>query len=484
MRPTTALTLLVLLWFPTGQVSPAYGCYAVIVGREASADGSVLIGHNEQNAGRRILNFRRVPAQRFEPGAVVRLQRGGRLPQAPQTWSLLWSESPGLEFSDGYLNEHGVAIVSDNCPTREDDYDVLVARGEIRDGGIGYMLRRLVAQRARTAREGVELAGALIERFGYVASGRTYVIADPQEAWLLAVVCGRRWVAQRVPDDAVVVLPNVHIIGEVGFNDPDNFLASGDLVEYAVRRGWFDPAGAEPFSFRKAYNPDRNDPPDERRWWGRGLVSGHREPWPIRQPPPLGIKPKQKMTVATVAAILRDTSGGGRTLSSPVTQEGAVFELRDGLPREIGCIYWRTTAEPSTSVLLPFYLGITEVPEKFYRPVEVETQLSLEHHFHPPQGTFDAKPELAWWTFKTLQDRVRQDFSPRVKTARRQWAASEQRVFAERAAVEKKALGLWKEDPEAARAYLTQHCADLAAEATRKAQELIAVFPDLTLVHE
>ena len=107
----------------------------------------------------------------------------------------------GLLFSDGHLNEHGVAITSDACGTREDDYETLVRRGEIRDGGIGYMLRRLVAQRARTAREGVELAGRLIERFGYVHSGRTYVIADPREAYIIETA-GHHWAVKRVESAA------------------------------------------------------------------------------------------------------------------------------------------------------------------------------------------------------------------------------------------------------------------------------------------
>jgi dipeptidase len=456
--------------------SSLYGCYAVIVGREASADGSVLVGHNEQNVGRRILSFRRTAPQHFPAGAVVRLRRGGELAQVPQTAGLLWSENPGLEFSDAYLNEFGVAVVSDGCPSREDDYQTLVARGEIRQGGIGYMLRRLVAQRARTAREGVELAGKLVERFGYVDSGRTYVIADPREAWLVAVVRGRRWVAWRVPDEMVVVLPNIYIIGEVDLQDGGNFLASPDLVDYAARRGWFDPKGGEPFSFRKVYRRDRRDPPDLRRWRGRQLLSGRREPWPPEQPPRPGIKPREKMTVAAVAAILRDTAGPARTLSTPETQEGAVFQLRAGMPKEIGCVYWRTSGEPSCGVLLPWYLGVTDTPASYHRPVDLKTDLSLEHHFNPPRGTFDYDPKLAWWTFKRLQDLVREDFDARIKVVRPAWMRFEERVFRDQPAVEKKALELWQTDRGAARTYLTRYCAELAAEAGQKADRLLAAL--------
>lgn len=476
MRRAALLGILAILLLSCWRWSPAYGCFAVIVGREASADGSVLVGHNEQNSGQRVLYFRRVPRQRFGQGDVVRLRRGGTLPQVQQTWALLWNEMPGLEFSDTHMNEWGVAVTSDQCRTREDDYQALVARGEIRQGGIGYMLRKLVALRARSAREGVRLAGELIERFGYVDSGRTYVIADPREAWLLAVVRGRRWVAQRVPDDKVVLLPNIHIIGEVDLKDTDNFLGSPDLIDYAARRGWYDPKAGRPFNFRKTYRPERDDPPDIRRWRGRQLVSGQRVPWPPKEPPPIGVRPRAKMTVAAVVEVLRNTSGPGRPLTEPRTQECTVFQLRGGgdarMPREIGCVYWRTSAEPSGSVLLPWYAGITETPASYYRPVDVKTQLGLGHHFQPPRGTFDPDPKLAWWAFKRLQDLVQRDYAGRIKVVRPVWAEFEGRVFRDQPEVERKALQLWETDRAAARAYLTRYCADLAAEAGGEAERL------------
>ncbi len=486
LRRTLTLTLLAALCWPAPQ---ARACYAVIVGRDASADGSVLVGHNEQNGGRRILNFRRIPRRRFPEGAATKLLRGGTLPQVPETAAFLWSENPGLEFSDGYLNEWGVAIVSDGCPTREDGYETLVAQGEIRQGGIGYMLRRLVAERARSARDGVKLAGELVERFGYAASGRTYVIADPAEAWLFAAVRGPRWGARRVPDDRVVLLPNVHIIGEVDLDDTDNFLASADLVDYAVKRGWYQKKGTgpicakhppgrsgkwapSPFSFREAYSASRGAPPDPRRARGRQLVTGRRETASRGAELSFGVLPAEKMTVAAVVAILRD-KGGPVPLSTPSTQEAAVFQLRADLPREIGCVYWRTTAEPITSVLTPWYLGIDHTPASYYRDVPVDENVSLDYHFRPPRGTFDFAPDSAWWRFRQLQDRVYAAGEPRPTTVRRTWAAFEKRRFAHQPEVEAKARELWKADQDASRRYLTDHCAEAATQACRVAEGLI-----------
>jgi dipeptidase len=469
------LAALIVAALATLPASPVRACYAVVVGREASSDGSVLLGHAEQNFGRQMLNFRRVDRQQHDADAQVVLRRGARLPEVRQSWAFLWSELPGLEFSDNYLNEWGVAVVSDSCPSREDDYAELVRNmgGEIHLGGIGYMLRRLIAQRARSARDGVKLAGQLIETLGYVDSGRTYVIADPREAWLLAVARGSHWVARRVPDDQVVVLPNVYVTDTVDLSDPKNYLGSPDLVAYAVRCGWFHPQGGEPFRFDHAYGA-RPVAADLRRWQGQQLVSGKDIPWPPASQP-FAVKPAEKLTVAAVARLLRSVipADRGGTLA---TQEAAVFQLRAGLPREIGCIYWRTSGEPSLNVLLPWYLGIRQTPASYYRAADLKEALTLGHHFHPPAEMFVPDRRLAWWLHQSLQELVRRDLPGRLPAVRRAWDDLEKRAADNQAGVEKEALSRWQRDPDSACEFLTRYCAGLAADADHEALRLLETF--------
>jgi len=456
--------------------SPAVACYAVIVGKRASADGSVLVGHNEENGGRRVLYFHKISRQQHPPGSVVRLKRGGQLAEVAESLAFLWSENPGLEFSDAYLNEQGVAVVSDACPTREDSYEALAARGEIRDGGIGYMLRRLVALRAKTAREAVDLIGSLVERFGYVDSGRTYVVADPSEAWVVAVVRGRRWVAQRVPDEQVVVLANVHVIGEVNLADAEHFRASADLVSYAAGRGWFSPGGSgPPFCFRAVCQSKERLAPDPRQSRGQALVTGKTNIWPPGSPLPFSVTPGKRLAVADVAAVLRDQAGRV-PLFQKTTQEAAVFQLRAVMPRDLGCIYWRTSGRPDVAPLTPWYLGITETPESCHRPGDIGKRLSLERHFHPPAGTFDRDLRLGWWKFKRLEELVDEDGKTRSRAVRDAWSALESRVFAKQRSVEAEAWRRWQGSPDAARTYLTRYCADLAEEAGRQADKLSSGF--------
>lgn len=466
-----ATRLLTVVLLCQGMALPAWACDAIVVGKAASADGSVLVGHNEENALDRVLEFRKIPSQQHPAGSMVRLQRGAQIEELPETAAFLWSENPGLAFSDGYLNHWGVAVVSIQCLTREDSYDALVARGEIREGGIGYMLRRLVASRAKTARDGMELMGRLVERFGYVDSGRTYVVADPSEAWVVEVVRGRRWVAQRVPDDKVVVLPARHVIGEVDLTDRENFRASSDLVSYAVARGWFDPAGGEAFSFRKVYQTPERTACDRRHFRGQEIVTGRAGTWPPRQPLPFAVTPSKKLSVRDVAAFLRDDKGIA-SLYNETTQEAAVFQLRGQMPPEIGCIYWRTTGRPDISVLTPWYVGVTSTPEAYGRKADVATLLSLEHHFQPPVGTFHPDPQRAWWKFKTLARLIDEDYSRRIAVVQAAWSTLEDRLMEKQPAIEAEALEIWPNSADEARARLTRYCAAVAAEACAQADKL------------
>ena len=492
------LILLLTAIFITNYISA--DCFTVLVGKKASADGSVLFGHNEQNRGRRIINYRCVPRIKYEPGTKVTLKNGGTMPQVEESWALIWQENPGIDFGDSYFNEWGVAVSSDSCPTREDSYDELCERGDITDGGIGYMLRRLVAQRAKTAREGVKIAGELIEHFGYTSSGRSLLIAGPEEAWVLAIVRGKNWVAQRCPDDEVVLLPNIHIIGpEADLSDTDNVLASPGLKEYAEKRGWYDPGSSKPFSFREAfnYNPRKGSfrekySIDPRQWYAQSKVQGRWIVLPTEKQLPFSVKPAHKMTVKDVAAILRSHNEGtefdasknyslgsphkmrglAANICGPTTQEGAVYQLRSWLPKEIGCLVWRTTAAPCSSVLTPWYLGISGTPEAYYKQGDINEQLTLSYHFDPPAGTFDFDRDFAFDAFNALENLVDINYKKAIKIVRKVWDPIEKEQFINQSAVEETALSLYKKDKEEAKKYLTSYTHSRALLALEKAKKL------------
>jgi dipeptidase len=443
------------------------------VGKDASTDGAVLLGHNEQNYGPRFLNFRKVPRIEHEAGEMVRLLGGAEIQQVKESYAFLWSENPGTTYSDGYLNEWGVAVISDGCPDKAEELQKLEARGQLVKGGIGYMLRRLIAERAKTAAEGVRIAGELIERVGYPSS-RTLVIADSKEAWLLSMSRGKQWVAQRVPDDAVVLLPNVYVIDKVNLNDTSNFSGSPDLIEYAIKKGWYNPAGGERFDFSKAYGQQQKSLMDQRQLRGQSLVTGKDiEKEPDRKLP-FSVRPARKLSVKDVVSILRFHGEG--SLCSFETQEAAVFQLRQNMPVDIGCIYWRCSAEPCSSILTSWYCGITGTPQEYYKAVDVKENLTLECHFSESPEKFKPDAGMAWWVFKGLQDKVNADYRGRIGIVRAVCDKYEEKVFADQPAVENKAMELYRNDKPAARRYLTGYSRAVALGAVNKAHELTKQF--------
>ncbi|OGF67445.1 MAG: hypothetical protein A2Y62_09130 [Candidatus Fischerbacteria bacterium RBG_13_37_8] len=479
-----------------------YGCYAVVAGKKATADGSVLVGHAEQNGPEKVfLNFWVVPRIKNEEGAMYELIGDGSYPEVEESYKYIWSENFGMPGSDAVMNEWGVICVSDATHSKEKSLDDLREKGDIVNDGIVHMLRIEAAKRAKTAREAVDVFIHFIEEFGYGSSGTSFVIADPNEAWIFTAIMGKRWVAQRVPDDEVVLLPNVNIIQEIDLKDPSRFLASADIIDYAVEKGWYDPKSGKPFNFRDAYDlpswPGWFEPVnncDPRQWRGQSLVIGKEIPLPTKGPLPFSVKPNRKLTVSDIRNILSDHVEGTKfdktnnyELGSPhdvlrmadgmicnqANQEIAVFQLRSWLPPEIGNIYWRTTAAGCSSVLTPWYAGITETPAPYSKQYNIEDNLTAIFHFYPPAGTFDYDDSKAFWIFNELENLVDLNYRINITRVKPVWQAYEQDGYKLQPVIEKTVLELYEKDKTLAMEYLTDYCTERALGAIEKARKMI-----------
>ena len=191
------------------------GCSTVIVGKKVSATGHVLVAHNEDDPNCYI-QCHLVPRMKHSPEETITFPDGTAvIPQVEETWALYWTEYRalnGMPFADGFFNEWGVSVVSNGCNGSRSPIPGPQA------GGIGYGLRRLIAERATSARHGVEVACALLDQFGY-RSARSYTISDKDEAWVFQVIVGHNFAARRVGDDEVFYIPNWLTIRNIDFSD-------------------------------------------------------------------------------------------------------------------------------------------------------------------------------------------------------------------------------------------------------------------------
>ncbi len=434
-------------------VQTVYGCYVIAAGKDATADGSVMFGHVEQNYTTCVLNFRYIPRRQFEPDDTLILKRGGKLAHVPEVNALLWTQNVRQEFADGFINEWGVGVYTNQCAARENN-------PELTDGGIGFYLRRLVAERAKTSREGVHIAGELIEKYGYAApTGRTLTIADPNEIWLFALCRGKHWVAQRVPDDHAIAMPNTFIIREIDLQDTTNFSGSPNLIQYAQSKGWYS-SGV--FIFTDVYGVGYTSSEYTRQWNGQKALTDNVVP--NGDTMPFSVKPDKKLTVKDVLEVLRETD-------NYATQEVALYQLRSGMSQETGCIFWRTTAQGKYSVLTPWYAGIIGTPDYYCKDVSIDDQLSLNYHFNPPSDIFNYDPDLIWWEYKGLQDMVQNSSIGQTRVIK-VWSDFEQRCYNNQPAIEQYALTLFSTNPDSALSFLTEYSAHVALKAKTVAEKM------------
>ena len=229
-------------------------CTNVIVTSGASKDGSVLVSYAADSHylfGELYYH----PAADWPAGTMLKIYDWdsnrylGEIEQVPHTYQTV-----------GNMNEHQVIITETTWGGRPELED--------KKGGIDYgSLIYIALQRAKTAREAINVIVELANRYGYASEGETFSIADKREAWIMELIGkgmnvkngvnmqkGIVWVARRIPDGAICAHANQARIGKFPLNDPDNCLYSPDVITFARRKGYFDGLDSE-FSFKKAYCP-------------------------------------------------------------------------------------------------------------------------------------------------------------------------------------------------------------------------------------
>ncbi len=276
VRTSTCITLLLSVVLALGPLAhPLPACTSIMVGKRASIDGSVMTSHT-CDSHRTSSQVVVVPPAKHETGsdrALVKrcddeagpMARYGRVPtgKIPQVAETFGYLAPAYAA----MNEHQLAIGES---TFEGRVELKSDKGLIDC----EMLTRLMLERARTAREAIQISGQLLATYGWCDIGEALTIADPNEVWVLEIIgpgkdqVGAVWAAQRVPDDHVCVVANSARIGELNLANADYYMASANVIDVATAHGFWNPQSGQPFRFYEAYNPDgRTSFASTRREW-------------------------------------------------------------------------------------------------------------------------------------------------------------------------------------------------------------------------
>lgn len=176
-------------------MKPAQACTNFLITPGASVDGSSMISYA---ADSHVLygELYHYPAADYPEGSmrqIVEWDTGryvGQIPEVAHTYNVV-----------GNMNEWQLAIA-------ETTYGGLEGL-ENPEGLIDYgSLIYITLQRSKTAREAIKTMAELVANYGYISSGESFSIADPNEVWIMELIGkgqekGAVWVALRIPDGYV-----------------------------------------------------------------------------------------------------------------------------------------------------------------------------------------------------------------------------------------------------------------------------------------
>ncbi len=417
--------------------------YGIYVGKNLTADGSVFLAGYGDEPSSHWLEI--IPAREWPVGATIKVGATGEsnypgelidIPQVRRTAKYItmnYSAYAGFPapITNGGFNEHHVAARDIWSPSREE----LRKMTPKPQRGLNYSdISKIVMERAHTAREAVEIAGALINQFGDATyGGNSHLFADREEGWVLIQFAGGKglWVAERLgPDDIRVSRPGY--IGEVPANYMNNpgFRGSPNLISFAIEKGWYDPKSGKPFNANLTYGDGKM------RHEAVAMMEQR-----LR-------KLAGKITLADMIAAVRTPE-----LTRDTAGYGQVAHLRKTAHPELGVI-WVAATSSLTAPFVPYHLGVTEVPAEFGRHrylTEGEAARFMDREWQGVEST-----RYAFRIFKRLfylVDEHRAEFLPEVTAALTDF---ESRLAESQPLVEKTALKLFEAgEPELARAHLT-----------------------------
>ncbi|MDR0961447.1 MAG: C69 family dipeptidase [Mediterranea sp.] len=470
--------IILAVLFITASAVQAFACTNLIVGKNASTDGSTIVSYSADSYGHfgDLVHFAAGLHAKGTMRDIYEWDTGkylGQIPEAAQTYNVI-----------GNINEFQVTIAETTFGGRSELVDTL---GLIDYGSLIY----IGLQRSRTAREAIKIMTELVQQYGYYSSGESFTIADPNEVWIMEMigkgpgVRGAVWVAVRIPDDCIAAHANQSRIHRFDMNDKQNCLYSSDVISFAREKGYFNGVNKD-FSFADAYNPldfgGRRY--CEARVWSffnmfteRGTEFLPYIEGKTNEPMPLYLKATRKLSVEDIQHAMRDhyegtpldiskDFGAGeyhapyrlsplsfkvdgkeyfneRPISTYQTAWVFVSQMRANLPDAIGGLFWFGSDDANLTVFTPVYCCATKAPECY---THVEGADYAQFSWKSSFWIFNWVANMAYLRYDLLIDDIRAVQSDLETTFQQ---AQE--------GIEATAARLYAQDPAKAKAFLTNY---------------------------
>lgn len=464
--------------FLVAAVANAFACTNLIVGKNASADGSTIVSYSADSYGL-FGELYHYPAATYKKGTLLDVYEWdtgkylGKIEQARQTYNVI-----------GNMNEFQVTIGETTFGGRPELAD---STGIIDYGSLIY----IGLQRSRTAREAIKIMTDLVQEYGYYSSGESFTIADPNEIWIMELIGkgpgirGAVWVAVRVPDDCISAHANQSRIHQFDMNDKENCLYSPDVISFAREKGYFSGVNKD-FSFADAYAPldfGARRFCEARVWSYFNMFTDQGKAFlpyiqgETNDPMPLFIKPNRKISVQDVQDAMRDhyegtpldisNDFGAGPYKTPyrlsplnfkvdgqeyfnerpisTQQSGFVFvaQMRASMPDAVGGVLWFGTDDANMTVFTPVYCCTDKVPVCYTRVGGAD------------YITFSW--DSSFWIFNWVSNMVYPRYDLMIGDIRATQHELEGTFHEAQAGIESMATRLYQKNPDEAKAFLTNY---------------------------
>ena len=419
-------------------------CTTIIIGQEQTADGSMIVARSEDWDAMEAKNYEIFEDTDNGPREFVAKDSPFRceLPEKALGYSALSPYNLHGHWGSAGFNTAGVGMSATESIFSSDEvlkHDPLVENGVAENSVFNITLPYV-----RTAREGVERLGMLIEKYG-IAEGFGIGFVDSKEIWYLETACGHRWLACRMPKDQYFVTGNQSRFRTYDPNDKENYLASADLIEFAEKHGLYNPAQGD-FDFHEAYARDikldttYNYP----RVWGlQQFFSPEIKNDVTKNTFPVFAKAAHKVTLTELRTAFRfhyDNTEHDPYLNSnpkepyrPVsifrTTQTHLLQVRPELPQAIGCVNYVAMGMADLGVFLPLYQGITSYPEAYTK------------------GNGESSDDSAYWKFRKIMVLGMTNYNKYAPVIKEAYAKFEAEADQRQRKMEEEYLRIYKTQP-------------------------------------
>lgn len=362
-------------------------CTTILVGKDATIDGSTMIARSEDGGSTIIPEAFIVVNPKEQPKhykAVISGQEIDDEDLLPNP--LRYTSAPDASGKNGIwaaagINDATVAMTATETITtnsRIQGIDPLVE-----EGGLGEEdFVTLTLPYIHSAREGVKRLGYLVEKYGtYEMNGSAF--ADHDEVWYIETIGGHHWAARRIPDDAYVAAPNRLNIDFFDFNDEENFMCSSDLLdiinEYHLNPDYQGYNLRHIFGSSTIKDAHYNNP---RAWYIHRYFDPEWEGEPGDQDQPFITYAKKKISPEDIKFLesshYQDTkydvysttnTEAEKKLFRPIginrNFETHILQIRNDVEEGIAGVQWLAFGPNTFNCFVPFYTNVTTTPASF-----------------------------------------------------------------------------------------------------------------------